>query len=166
MEKQIDEILGMVLNIRDSMRVKNNEWPELNTKIGEAFAAMKRMTKLQEENNELRLQTLELESQAKMLNLELSDVEGKKVVGQALSTMHSTTPSLLPGPLNQASSCLSASSFSSSFGTGSKKAIDAVIEDQGSSRTSANSLSGNKRVLGSSGNLNLGMSSSSKPKPE
>lgn len=51
------------------MKVKNSEWVEINKKIAESIQNVNKLGDLQSENNDLRTQILELESQIKIMNL-------------------------------------------------------------------------------------------------
>lgn len=59
----------MIFNICETMKVKNSEWVEINKKIAESIQTVNKLGDLQNENNDLRTQILELESQIKIMNL-------------------------------------------------------------------------------------------------
>lgn len=59
----------MIFNICETMKVKNSEWVEINKKIAESIQNVNKLGDLQSENNDLRTQILELESQIKIMNL-------------------------------------------------------------------------------------------------
>lgn len=96
---------------------------EINSKITDAVGNIKRISTLQDENNQLRVQNLELESQIKILNLEISDIEGKKNAGKSslLPTNTSTFTS------NTTHSLTGTSSSLSSYAINSKKTIDPIV---------------------------------------
>lgn len=69
MEKFADQVQGVVHNICEMMKVKNIEWLQINKQIQDSIANVNKISELQDENTDLKTQTLDLESQIKMLNL-------------------------------------------------------------------------------------------------
>ena len=118
------------------MKVKNEQWLETNSKIQDCIRHIHTISQLQNQNCDLRTQHLELESQIKILNLEILEAQVRKNANN--HTANTITPT--------------SSVTSWSFNTvPSKKAIDSVVEQQTTSRIST--ISQNKRVLSGSGNI-------------
>lgn len=92
MGRDIQKVKTMIAECCTQSGTQNNRLnSEILPKINEMMEKLSKITQLQDENSQLKLDNLSLQSNIKMMNLEMTDAENRKISATSFKTISSFT---------------------------------------------------------------------------